>query len=95
MEASPKVAHSVGSSWLRSMLLGVGIWKVLKVFLPNFMLIISNAPPVMLTPYWLLPNTRFLMFRFVGQEWPLADACWHGAIRMMVASGLLSSMSEI
>ena len=99
MGASPKVAHSVWFSWLRSMLLGVGIWKILKEFHPNSVLIISNAPPKMLTPYWMMPRKRFLMFRlwvrrphlasvcYSAPPRPLGDAWWHGAIRMMFASG--------
>ena len=52
-----------GFPQLRFMLLGEGIWNILKVFLPNLMLIISNALPIMLTPYFMLPSTHgFLCF---------------------------------
>ena len=62
MGAFPKAALLVWSSSLRCMPLGVGIWNHLLIFLTNSMLIISSAPPVTSTLYWLLPNILYPMF---------------------------------
>ena len=62
MIAFPKAALLVWSSSLRCMPLGVGTWSHLLVFLPDSMLIISSAPPVTSTLYWLLPSILYPMF---------------------------------
>ena len=66
--AFPKAALLIWFLLLRCMPLGVDTWSHLLIVLPNSMLIISSAPPMMLTLYWLLPSIPYLMFMPWGQE---------------------------
>ena len=76
MGAFPEAALLVWFLLLCCMPLGVGTWKNLLIFLLNSMLIISNAPHTVLTPYLMLPSTRFLMFGLWVRRPLLASASY-------------------
>ena len=80
----PQAALLVWSSSLFFLPLGVGTWSHLLIFLPNSVLIISSAPPMTSTLYWLLPSILYPMFMPWDRRPLLASVCYLAPLRQLV-----------